>query len=89
MKLIDELNKYLLSKLLQRIANNELTPQEIAEFESLGLDEHARRFIMVTNGNVKSFIEMYGDMRDDLKQLDKLAVDLECLAKYSAFISQS
>lgn len=89
MKLSKRLNEYLLTNLLKRIANNELSEQEIQEYEALGIDEHARHFIMITNGSLKHFNQMYGNMSDELKEIDAICENLEVLATYNAINSHN
>lgn len=76
MNLASRLKEYTLRKLLQRIAENDLLDSEIKELEAYGIDEHARHYIMLTNGSLKAFMQMYGTMEDELKEIDKIAESL-------------
>lgn len=78
MNLATSIKNYLLEKLLQRIAKNELTDSEIKELEaSFGIDEHARHFIMLTNGSLEAFMQMYGTLEDELAEIDKICSKIE------------
>lgn len=76
MKLIAKLNDYLLEKMLQEIATDNITNQEKDQLVTIGLDQHAFNYIKITNGNVSAFKKMYTDVIsiDDISEdLDKIS----------------
>lgn len=81
MTLASKLKNYSLQLLLMRIARNEVSNEEIQALEELGIDAHARHFIVLTNGSMSHFMEMFGTVMNDTRDIDKISENLQMISQ--------
>ena len=81
MNFVKSLKNHILEYSLQKIAKNQLSDDDIKELDSMGIDEYARHYIVLTNGDLDKFLEYYSDTETQLEILDGLSPDMESLNK--------
>lgn len=83
MNFVKSLKNHILEYSLQKIAKNQLSDDDIKELDSMGIDEYARHYISLIDGDLDRFLEYYGDNETQMEMLDEISSDIKLSDKTS------
>lgn len=77
MNFVKSLKNHILEYSLQKIAKKQLSDDDIKELDSMGIDEYARHYISLIDGDLDRFLEYYGDNETQMEMLDEISSDIK------------